>query len=254
MGENFSMMNNFEKMDVLIITKQVKRIDEVIKIEGREEETSSEKESVTKKVPETSSEGSRRDGIVEVIATDLENEGRGSGTQVFSDEGFIEDHNLQGNVLSIPGVGETNATLSVNIISDLQNMGLGLELEQLNILETQCEEVCGLGQVSNDEVENIVSGANVERKYVNQLNCADTEGSPKSKQNQNTSSDSESQRGRIFSSEIKGDIIQIRPSKRKKKALNKKIRSMREIQDTILISKEKLKRDRGLRKQKRKGI
>ncbi|KAK5802318.1 hypothetical protein PVK06_029906 [Gossypium arboreum] len=200
MGENFSMMHNFEKMDVLIITKQVKRIDEVIKIE------------------------------------------------VLSDEGFIEDHNLQGNVLSIPGAGETNATLSVNIISDLHNMGLGLELEQLNILETQCEEVYGLGQVSNDGAENIVSGANIERQYANQLSCADTKGSPKSKQNQNTSSDSKSQTGMIFSSKIEGDIIQIRPSKRKKKALNKKIRSMREIQDTTFTSKEKLERDRGLRK------
>ncbi|PPS09916.1 hypothetical protein GOBAR_AA10735 [Gossypium barbadense] len=130
MGENFSMMNNFEKMDVLIITKQEyykKNRDQ----KGREEETSSEKESV------------------------------------LSDEGFIEDYNLQGNVLSIPSAGETNATLSVNIISDLHNMGLGLELEQLNILETQCEEVCGLGQVSNDGVENIVSGANIERQYAN---------------------------------------------------------------------------------------
>ncbi|KAK5834310.1 hypothetical protein PVK06_018187 [Gossypium arboreum] len=222
MGENFSMMNNFEKMDILIITKRVKRIDEFIKMEvgkenfqiriieremvenlkeyhkkngdqkGREEETSSEKESVTKTVPETSPKGSRRDGIVEVIATDLENEAMGSGTQELSDEGFIKDHNSQGNVMSIPGAGETNATLSVNIISDLNNMGLGLRLEQLNILETQCEEVCGLGQVSNDRVENNVLGANVDRQYTNQLRCADTDGSPKSKQNRNTSSDSES--------------------------------------------------------------
>ncbi|TYI19650.1 hypothetical protein ES332_A07G179200v1, partial [Gossypium tomentosum] len=106
MGENFTMMNNFKNMDVLIITKQAKRIDEVITME------------------------------------------------VLSDEGFIVYHNSQGNLLSIPGVGVTNATLPINIISDLNNMGLGLGLEQLNGSETQCEDECGMGLNSNEEAEN----------------------------------------------------------------------------------------------------
>ncbi|KAH1055005.1 hypothetical protein J1N35_033070 [Gossypium stocksii] len=104
MDENFTKSINFEKMEALIITKQVNRIDEVITLEvgsenfqiqvterdvvenpldnhkkggvlrAREEEASSEKELVLKSVPEASTDGSRRDGVVEVFATDLENE------------------------------------------------------------------------------------------------------------------------------------------------------------------------------------
>ncbi|KAK5819218.1 hypothetical protein PVK06_024189 [Gossypium arboreum] len=55
-------------------------------------------------------------------------------------------------------VGVTNATLPINIISDLNNMGLGLGLDQLNGLETQCEDECGMGLNLNEEAENHDSG------------------------------------------------------------------------------------------------
>ncbi|KAH1046044.1 hypothetical protein J1N35_036828 [Gossypium stocksii] len=40
MGENFSITNNFEKMDILIFTKQVTRLDEVITMEVGSEKNS----------------------------------------------------------------------------------------------------------------------------------------------------------------------------------------------------------------------
>ncbi|TYI32040.1 hypothetical protein ES332_A04G030000v1 [Gossypium tomentosum] len=83
---------------------------------------------------------------------------------------------------------------------------------------------------------------------------ADFEVSPKLKQNQAIYLIQRAIGIGFLHQRLKKEIFQIRQSKRKKKALNKKIRSMRKIQDTTLTTKEKKKRDRGLRKQNGKGI
>ncbi|KAA3489170.1 putative Transposon TX1 [Gossypium australe] len=93
-------------------------------------------------------------------------------------EGFIEDPNSKCNALSITGVGETNATLPVNMISYLNNMGLELGMEQINGLETHYEDGYRMGLESNEEVEIQGSWANANRQNTIQLRCADMDGSP----------------------------------------------------------------------------
>ncbi|PPS03864.1 hypothetical protein GOBAR_AA16807 [Gossypium barbadense] len=95
-----------------------------------------------------------RKSIEGVNATGLENEGMGCALQVLSDEGFIEEPNSLRNVLSVPVVGETNATLLVHVFTDLNNKSLGLGMEQINGLETQCADVFGASLGSNEEAEN----------------------------------------------------------------------------------------------------
>ncbi|KAK8358860.1 hypothetical protein V6Z12_A04G052900 [Gossypium hirsutum] len=139
MGKNFTMTNTFEKIDILISTKQVNRIDEVEDLRLREDEAPSKKESVNKSEKEVSLEGSRRYEIEGVVATGPENKRMDSGVQALPDEGLLEDPNPQCNVSNIEDpnpqcnvsnilvVRETNATLPVNI----------------NGLENQCEDVFG---------------------------------------------------------------------------------------------------------------
>ncbi|KAK5819213.1 hypothetical protein PVK06_024184 [Gossypium arboreum] len=138
--------------------------------------------------------------------------------------------------------------LPIHDNTDLNNMGSNLDLEQIEGLETQCADDFGVGLEPNEGVENQCLGANAERFNENELIRADLEVSPKSKQNQSLLSDSESHRDRVSASEIEEEILQVRQSKRKKKTLNKKIRSICKIQDTTLTMKEKKKRDRGVRK------
>ncbi|PPR87864.1 hypothetical protein GOBAR_AA32825 [Gossypium barbadense] len=61
-------------------------------------------------------------------------------------------------------------------------------------------------------------------------------------------------RGRAFYQEIEDDLLNSIRSRKKKKQFNKKICSMREIQDKVLTSKEKQKRDKIRRKEKDKGV
>ncbi|PPD89730.1 hypothetical protein GOBAR_DD13332 [Gossypium barbadense] len=170
MGKNFTMTNTFEKIDILISTKQVNRIDEVEDLRLREDEAPSKKESVNKSEKEVSLEGSRRYEIEGVVATGPENKRMDSGVQALPDEGLLEDPNPQCNVSNIEDpnpqcnvsnilvVRETNATLPVNVISDLNNMVLGLDMEQINGLENQCEDVFGTRLGPNESREPIFRG------------------------------------------------------------------------------------------------
>ncbi|PPS03258.1 hypothetical protein GOBAR_AA17405 [Gossypium barbadense] len=278
MGKNFTMTNNYEKMDILVITKQANRLDEVITMEVgsekfqihiterglveksnenhkkdgdlrvREDEASSEKVSVNNLESQVSPEGSRRDGFEGVNTTCLENKGLGSGMQGMPNKGIIEEPNSLCNMLSVHVEGETNATLPVHINSVLNNMGLDLGMEQIDGLKTQCEDAFGVGLEQNEGAENQCLGANVDRYNENELMSANLEVSPKSKQNQPLISGSESHKDHISISEFEEEFFQVRQNKRKKRALNKKIRSMREIQDTTLTSKEKQKRNKGNRR------
>ncbi|KAG8493318.1 hypothetical protein CXB51_010713 [Gossypium anomalum] len=242
------MTNNYEKMDILVIIKQANKLDEVITIEVGSEKF--QIRIIERGLVEKSNENHKKDGDLWM----REDEASSKKVSGMSDEKIIEEPNSLCNVLSVHVEGETNATLPVHVNSDLNIMGLDLGIEQIDGLETQCEDAFGVDLEWNEGAENQCLGANVERYNENELMSANLEVSQKSKQNQPLLSDSESHRDQISISEIEEEIFQVRQNKRKKKSLNKKIRSTREIQDTTLTSKEKQKRDRGLRKQKGKRI
>ncbi|KAH1057720.1 hypothetical protein J1N35_035785 [Gossypium stocksii] len=59
--------------------------------------------------------------------------------------------------------------------------------------------------------------------------------------------------GQVFCQEMEEEFLNTIRSRRKKKHFNKRICSMRDIQDKVLSSKEKLRRDRGKKKDKSKA-
>ncbi|KAH1073757.1 hypothetical protein J1N35_026085 [Gossypium stocksii] len=111
MGDNLTMANNFEKMDILIFTRQDHKLNEVIMLEvgnetfpirikerglvekpirnqkrnrdqmAREEDASSEVEEANKSESKLSSERRRNDGIEGFIKIGLENERNDNGVQ-----------------------------------------------------------------------------------------------------------------------------------------------------------------------------
>ncbi|KAH1074118.1 hypothetical protein J1N35_026446 [Gossypium stocksii] len=113
-------------------------------------------------------------------------------------------------------------------------MGLSMEMNHYSGLETQIEvgrEMC----LTEKERQN-----------------SNNEGSPNSKQKSTKFSETEGSRNQVTSFEIEEELFQTIQKKRKKKVLNKRIRSMRRIQDRVLTTKEKLNRDKGMRKEKGK--
>ncbi|KAK5818694.1 hypothetical protein PVK06_023638 [Gossypium arboreum] len=85
------------------------------------------------------------------------------------------------------------------------------------------------------------------------MQISDNDERPKLNQISSFLSETDERRDRVTASEIEEEFFQIRQNKRNKKVLNKKIRSMQEIQDIVPTTKEKQKRDRGIRKSKGNG-
>ncbi|KAK5817171.1 hypothetical protein PVK06_022094 [Gossypium arboreum] len=101
--------------------------------------------------------------------------------------------------------------------------------KQINRLKIQCVDVAGVGLGSNVEVENQCLRANADKFNETKLMSTCLRVSPTLNQNQALFSDSKSHRDQISTAEIEEEYFQIRQGKRRKKALNKKTRSIREI-------------------------
>lgn len=145
--------------------------------------------------------------------------------------------NSVSNVVSVPAARVAIGDLSDRELEDLNNMGLAL----------------ALGVDQNIEVETQVSVGN--ELGLNEIVplCPNNVENPKFNQALSHLLGSEGSRDRVSADEIEEEIHRMRQNKRIKKVQNKKIRSMREIQDFVLTSKDKQKRDRGARKSKGKG-
>ncbi|MBA0753770.1 hypothetical protein Gogos_020940, partial [Gossypium gossypioides] len=121
MGENMTMANNFEKMDILILIKQAYNLEEVIMLEVGNDLFPiriKEKGSTNKSEIKLSPEGRRNDGDEGVIEPCLENERNDNGVQGISVEAFNVENNSFSNVMSLLEEGEANVDLSDGGLED----------------------------------------------------------------------------------------------------------------------------------------
>ncbi|KAH1115509.1 hypothetical protein J1N35_008887 [Gossypium stocksii] len=228
MGDNLTLANNFEKMDILILIKQAYKIDELIMLERsggktneiqkkngyqmvREEDASSEVGSTNKSELKMSPEGRRNDGDEGVIETCLDNEGNDNEVQSVSAETFNMKNKPFSNVMSVPEVGEANGVSLDRGLEELNNLGLMVALDQ-----NKGHEIQRMEENETGLVEKV-------------MQIAGNKGSPKPNPISSFFSETEEPRDWDVAFEIEEGFFQLRQNKRNKKVLKMKIRSMREL-------------------------
>ncbi|KAG8487964.1 hypothetical protein CXB51_018813 [Gossypium anomalum] len=266
MGENWSGANNFEKVEMLISISQVQMLNEIAFLEvgdvrfpirinerGWSEELKSKDNSEYKE---------RKQGVsVESVSESesmigLESKKWKDGNRIDSMEGVkekvienVSDGNNCQKVLRELNEGDNDVAsverLAVNDVSacrhirgldraseDVFNMSLALVIgpsgEQGGVVDSDKElgslSLEGL-HLSGGHSKEVLQKSPISKDIV-ETECGD------------------------FSLEVKEEFANVIRSRRKKKQFNKRISSMREIQDKVLSSKEKQRRDRSKRKVK----
>ncbi|KAG8499712.1 hypothetical protein CXB51_006382 [Gossypium anomalum] len=268
MGENPSMVNNFDKIEILILTKHTNKIEEVTTLEVgsekypirrsergleekleekqrlgedrmvREEEASSKMDPAINSESKVSPEGRRTDIRIGVNASGMENEGNENREVGLSNVALMEEATSPCNVTSDTSGRESNA----------DPFDMCCESDVVLVLETGLENQKNMeeGNCGSESLE--IGGSKIGPRDSRVAK------SPLLSKNTHCLEDPVNIGGSFDEDEIGEEIIKSRQNKRNKKCLNKKIRSMREIQDLSLTSKEKKRRDRGSRKLKGKGI
>ncbi|KAH1091149.1 hypothetical protein J1N35_018406 [Gossypium stocksii] len=209
MGENFSVPYSFDKLEILILTKQTYKIDEVITIEvGSEKfpirvigkglvEISDEK--IKKRMENRGGEEEESSEMVQ---------GNNSKLEVSPERNCVERSKFKWNTWFVRRGYCGGSDLSLDPM--------------------------GVVPIVGPSAQGPNSGLGQEIKKGLRIDCLEGED--------------------VSSDEIEEEFLQSRWSKRKKKSLNKKIKSMREIQDIVLTTKEKRRRDRGVGNSKGKGV
>ncbi|TYH95086.1 hypothetical protein ES332_A12G083300v1 [Gossypium tomentosum] len=244
-GDSWNGSKGYEKMEMLITINQPKQIKELIMMEigncifpirienslnvmnTTEEDggESPEVESRNRSESECCPEGRRNDVGGDINAISLEDGVMDKGDMRFSAENQMSEENFLGNNKSVSGEG----------------VGSGLEMDRDReyLINMGFNSLVGPSEVSGDH------------NYVDQL----------------TGSLGENGlivgRGSIPVEYVEDEIVrfnfgeefvQLSQSRRKKKSLNKKIRSMRDIQNGVLSTREKQKRDRKEKLEKGKAV
>ncbi|KAK5803291.1 hypothetical protein PVK06_030936 [Gossypium arboreum] len=221
-GGNVTKTSNFEKMEMLISVGQMSKIEEVILLEVG-----------NKRYPISVSEKGWSEDL-NINMSNWESRQKEVEESVSESRSAIE---LDPENFSEEEAGGNSNVKSLDRASeDIVNMGLaivlgpgGSAIGQGNIEEDiGFLNIVGLsgGKLLNSMVEQLSSF----KSYVLDF------------------------RGRAFYKEIEDDLLNSIRSRKKKKQFNKKICSMREIQDKVLTSKEKQKRDKIRRNEKDKGV
>ncbi|KAH1055308.1 hypothetical protein J1N35_033373 [Gossypium stocksii] len=145
------------------------------------------------------------------------------------------ENNTFNNVMSVPEVGEANRVSSDRDLEVVNNLGLMVVLDHNKGLEIQRKE-----GIETGSVEKV-------------MRFSSNKGSLKPNLISSSLPETEEPSDWDATFEIEEGFVQLRRNRRNKKMLKKKVRSMRELQDIVLTTKEKRKRDRGTRKSKGKG-
>ncbi|KAH1097982.1 hypothetical protein J1N35_014903 [Gossypium stocksii] len=112
----------------------------------------------------------------------------------------------------------------------------------------------GVEEVNETCLENEGNDNEVQGMSADAFNMfSGNEGSPKPNPISSSLPETEEPRDRDAASEIEEGFVQLRWNRKNKKILKKKVKSVRELQDIVLTTKEKQKRNRGTRKSKGKG-
>ncbi|KAH1055292.1 hypothetical protein J1N35_033357 [Gossypium stocksii] len=130
---------------------------------------------------------------------------------------------------------EANRVSSDQDLEVVNNLGLMVVLDHNKGLEIQRKE-----GIETGSVEKV-------------MRFSGNKGSPKPNPISSSLPETEEPSDWDATSEIEEGFVQLRRNRRNKKMLKKKVRSMRELQDIVLTTKEKKKRERGTRKSKGKG-
>ncbi|PPS11771.1 hypothetical protein GOBAR_AA08864 [Gossypium barbadense] len=220
-GENLTKVHNFEKMELLISLTQ----SNMARWKKTEEDSISESESVARSRPEVPLEGRENVKSGELIDTNIEN-----GNNINERQQILE--------LVI------NETKSEHVSKELKK---GSAVEADKGLEKALKDVRDMGlDIVKDTLEDpkaggVANGSNLgvgcRKVGISKLveNISPVEGIMNSQDNETVKEE---------------ELNQMILRRKKKKGLNKKIRSMHEIQNSFLTSKERKKRNRALNKEK----
>ncbi|PPR98008.1 hypothetical protein GOBAR_AA22653 [Gossypium barbadense] len=241
MGENWSGANNFEKVEMLISISQVQKLDEIVLLEvGEVRFPVSIREkgwSEVHKIKDSLSKKGKIQGWLLKVKKVIENERAGKKCQKVLVE-FNEGNN---DAVSVGGLAGDNLGADGNnsgldrAREDVVNMGLTLVLGPSGGQGGLVDPEVGLGSYS-------IGGQHLNGGCIPDAN----------KISPNISEVPETE-GQVFCQEIEEEFLNAIRSRRKKKHFNKRICSMQDIQDKVLSSKEKLRRDRGKKKDKSKA-